>query len=722
MSARQSAIDVFEKRGADFAAITTFGFDPVYFERRLLRTKALDGASRILVFMDATEWCKLLERREPARHLNNRYLVVPVAMGSGVFHPKVVLLLGSDGVTVACNSANLTRAGYSHNLELLNAGHSTFDKPEAAVIKVAETILHLLKDACTRSWSRAPGQIATEWLEMLTPLPAVGTGSEDDIALWTTQEPSLWERICGLWQARPPHEVWVISPFFDKDNGLLRRLQATAPRASVNFVVQDGTSVLDATAAKALAPKLSLFDLNSDGRRRLHAKAMVWRSGGCWSMVVGSANWTRAAFDGANAEAVLYLPDCGDWQDRLFGDGLSLDAISPTEFESGLFVAPEEEACETASRLRVRSAELVQRQFNLEVEWPRGVTVEEAALDIWVGHDIDPRASVPVHVKGSGGTARAPDALDVGSGLRVGLRVTTTTDVLVSPTVWVVRRDQLEREIGSGGTSSRQRQIRDTGEGLEAFLDELASVSGPSAVVEYLRSLSLRYDDGSGGGGGAGGVFRIKVHDPFRGDGIPEWWMNLGERSEDLRAALVDFVDRHEKQRLLKHARQGNINGLENFLDIMSCLVRLLYRYHRRDQRVIHRGTIISRFCAFAEIATGGTEVKGVTGPGYLRSLVTNLRSDKARLVARCREREFAECVRATLWLAQIARAKNEEPRIADPRDMLRAWVTRLNAALNGAGLETIDDAGLVRGLRRLGLNDPEVAEASPKEFGLTSH
>lgn len=160
MSARQSAIDVFEKRSADFAAMTTFGFDPVYFERRLLRSKALEGASRILVFMDAAEWCKLLERREPARHLNNRYLVVPVAMGTGVFHPKVVLLLGSDGVTVACNSANLTKAGFSHNLELLNAGHSTFDKPEAVVIKVAEKILDLLKDACSRSWSRGPARIA----------------------------------------------------------------------------------------------------------------------------------------------------------------------------------------------------------------------------------------------------------------------------------------------------------------------------------------------------------------------------------------------------------------------------------------------------------------------------------------------------------------------------------------------------------------------------------
>lgn len=435
----------------------------------------------------------------------------------------------------------------------------------------------------------------------------------------------------------------MLSPFFDKDNGFLRRLRAVAPRASVNFVVQDGTSVLDAIGAKAIVPQLSLFDLNSEGRRRLHAKAMVWRSGRRWSMLVGSANWTLAAFHGANAEAVLYLPDCDEWRSRLFGDGLKAEPIEPTEFKSGLFVAPEDEVCDTVHRLRVRSAELVQQQFELEIDWPRGVTVEEAALDIWVGLDLDPRASVPVRAKGSSGTARAPDGLDVGPGVRVGLRATTDADVLISPTVWVVRRDPLEREIGSGGTSSRQRQIRETGEGLEAFLDELANTAGPAAVIESLRSLSLWYDDGNSRVGGIGGVFRIKIRDPFRGDGIPEWWMDLGTQAEDLRGALMDFVERHEKHRLLKHARQGNINGLENFLDIMSCLVRLLHRYHRRDQRVIPRGTIISRFCAFAEIATAGVEAKGVTGPGYLESLVNNLRADKKRLVSRRQEREFAE-------------------------------------------------------------------------------
>ena len=61
---------------------------------------------------------------------------------------------------------------------------------------------------------------------------------------------------------------------------------------------------------------------------------------------------------------------------------------------------------------------------------------------------------------------------------------------------------------------------------------------------------------------------------------------------------------------------------------------------------------VIGRFCDFAELATSGIEAKDAVGPGYLDTLAKNLRSDKQHLVSRCQEREFAECIRAVLWLA----------------------------------------------------------------------
>src|SRR5688572_7075286 len=112
----------FDGDPAELALLSTYQFDPDFFEYRLLRCPALEGARRIAVLMDAGRWRELLNGGVPARLLNRRYLVVPVRAGQGgVFHPKLNLLFTERGGQVHCGSANLTRCGYTSNLELLNS-------------------------------------------------------------------------------------------------------------------------------------------------------------------------------------------------------------------------------------------------------------------------------------------------------------------------------------------------------------------------------------------------------------------------------------------------------------------------------------------------------------------------------------------------------------------------------------------------------------------------
>jgi hypothetical protein len=82
---------------AHIAFLSTFQFDPDFFERRLLRCPTLTKARRIVVFIDARQWLDLLRRDVPARWLNRRYLVVPVQRTQGAFHPKLSLLLTQAG-------------------------------------------------------------------------------------------------------------------------------------------------------------------------------------------------------------------------------------------------------------------------------------------------------------------------------------------------------------------------------------------------------------------------------------------------------------------------------------------------------------------------------------------------------------------------------------------------------------------------------------------------
>jgi hypothetical protein len=92
----------FEKAYAAF--LSTYEFDPVFFEHRLLPSKALADARRIVIFVDYGRYMNLMSNDEPARYFNRRYLVVPIKKPGGVFHPKLNLLLYRKGASIFCGT------------------------------------------------------------------------------------------------------------------------------------------------------------------------------------------------------------------------------------------------------------------------------------------------------------------------------------------------------------------------------------------------------------------------------------------------------------------------------------------------------------------------------------------------------------------------------------------------------------------------------------------
>lgn len=110
----------FDTAPADVVLLSTFTFDPIFFEKHLLRCSTLAEARRIMILMDAGEWRSLCKQAQHARWLNSRYLVVPIARPHGVFHPKLHVFLLPERVSVLCGSGNLTRPGCMTNLEIVN--------------------------------------------------------------------------------------------------------------------------------------------------------------------------------------------------------------------------------------------------------------------------------------------------------------------------------------------------------------------------------------------------------------------------------------------------------------------------------------------------------------------------------------------------------------------------------------------------------------------------
>ncbi|MHB1423761.1 MAG: phospholipase D-like domain-containing protein [Gemmataceae bacterium] len=330
--------DLLDGEPANLALLSTYQFDPDFFERRLLRCSALAKARRILIFLDARQWYNLLRQDAPARFLNRRYLMVPVHRLQGVFHPKLNLLLTEQGGQVLCGSNNLTRSGCSSNLELLNAFTFGGEGDSEEKICLAQEAFRFFRRACDDG-EEEPARIGRAWLDesaksvpwLTQPLP-VNDGRR--VRLLHTYEGSLWDRLAAFLDAAHPSRLLVISPFHDKDGEMFQRVQERWPDCRVEVIVQQQITNLPVKALKRLQPSVSLSELRNS-ERRLHAKLVAWEGKGGTGCLVGSANFTTAAFDARNVETCLQVTDAADSVRSLFDKDLPKRTIAFEDFEPG---------------------------------------------------------------------------------------------------------------------------------------------------------------------------------------------------------------------------------------------------------------------------------------------------------------------------------------------------------------------------------------------------
>lgn len=698
--------ELLEGDPAHIAFLSTFQFDPDFFERRLLRCATLGKARRIIVCIDARQWFELLRRDVPARMLNRRYLVAPIHCSlGGVFHPKLSLVLTEAGGQVLCGSNNLTRAGCTSNLELLNAVQFAFGGASSSELDVAREALSFFERAVTDTDDEI-ARIASEWINETKSVypwlkePVNGRDGRS-IQLLNTYDGKLWEQVEKELDAAEPREFFVVSPFHDADSGLCRRLSKRWPRAKIELLVQQGYTNLDVAPLRKLG-NVGLSEL-LDFSRRIHAKLISWRTDRGAGCVVGSANFTTAAFDGRNVETCLLVSDADSFVRGLFDRELKKRPVLLDDFVPGDADEPQSDV--ELPALRIESAVLSERNEirlsysdNLQ---PPSTTLR---LQLRTPNEIHPRASLPVPKGRNYAVVSVPESVlsESYGTLLATLVAESDGEKVESFPAWVIQEHRLTYEPGEGSSSPRSR-VEETGEGLPEFLDELGKRDGKAAIIEYLNRTTIRFQDGGGAGPGQRS-FRLTLRDPFQADIAPEWLINLKGASDDLEQALYDFADRHEKRRLCKHAERGNINGMTNFLDIFRALVRVLFVYYKLG--VTKRGKLIGRFCRYLELATSGNDSENEACDGYLYSLYDNLSGDVDLLQKVCDEANYLAEVRALLLIVQKIRFDpNESPlygtKATRPREVLQQYAKGVAEAIRECGLDEPSADAVQRALER---------------------
>jgi len=674
----------FDAGEARLAIFSSFEFEPMHFESRLMRSTALSRARRIMVFVDADQFQKLLTERPPARWINQRYLVVPVKRKSGgVFHPKLGLLLGDDHARIFCGSNNLTQAGSAYNLELLNSVVVTTggDEPKVEHLHLVTTALDFFKSCLEFSEPQA-AKVAKRWLDeashdfpWLAEVPANDRPNEQ-IELVHTLGGSIWDWLRKRLGKSVPRKIQVLSPFYDGDLRLLGRVRETWPTCAVEITAQQGTSNLPAKRLGQFGKNVRLFDLEGAGSRRLHAKLVIVTTDDQTICLSGSANFTAAAFDGKNVETCLAWTAGNGVAKALFDGDFTRVAISPDEFEPGVEQPPEEDT-QPASPLFIKSALLdASGRLMIAFKVKDGIKIDKLGVAIQRLGESSPAVCLEMKGSSAGMAEFALKAELISSfGGAVVVFLTVESSGLTSPPTWLIQEQRLTHEASEGGDhQGRETEIRETGRGLVEQLVEIGTKEGQLQVIQYLANLSIRFDDDERKKHGRRGL-RPHIRDPYRPDTAPLWMTESVGQFPTIEAAILEFADRHERK-LLKHVSRANINGLENFLDILKTITKLLYVYWRWG--VVGKNQLIGRLTDYVDILTGGSEGERkkddddyedeTAGPvGYIAALSEILQGNSSLLKKPFEENNVAGHLLALLLIAQTVRANPNESGCSRP-------------------------------------------------------
>ena len=105
------------------ATFTTYSFSASFAEAVLVESLMRQGVAEITILTDLLGYRMALRERGAVR-IGREYVVHPVAVRNGCFHPKVMVLEADDATHVTIGSNNLTFGGWSANLECIEHVHT----------------------------------------------------------------------------------------------------------------------------------------------------------------------------------------------------------------------------------------------------------------------------------------------------------------------------------------------------------------------------------------------------------------------------------------------------------------------------------------------------------------------------------------------------------------------------------------------------------------------
>lgn len=302
-----------KKNRYEFSFVTTFNAFLPFYEQIVLRRLIKAGCRVNTLLMDAGQFAASIKDAASRPAFAGRdYTIVPVDAGGGVFHPKILLLLGKEYSALCVGSHNLTLSGFGKNRELTTLFEISPESEDsdrrifqdvwkalrtwtaAQPEELVDPFLFVEKEI---SWLNAPGKTEAEASALFFGAPA------DELSLWEQIKPILLEKV---------RRATLISPFFDEELKFLREIKDHLnPK---EFIVGiEANTVQISPKAQIEFPDIKFVETGKLRQEQgyLHAKAIyIETESGEEILINGSANMSSPAWlkgSRHNCESVVVL-------------------------------------------------------------------------------------------------------------------------------------------------------------------------------------------------------------------------------------------------------------------------------------------------------------------------------------------------------------------------------------------------------------------------------
>ena len=274
-----------------------------------------------LLLLDYSEYQNVLNQFQASKYAETRYFIEPIRI-AGSFHPKVILSIGDEQVSLIIGSANITTQGFTTNAEICSS--MSYSIAEASGNQVIRDVVRFFQGISPLIESEPHRTEIEKTLSRLSFSDKIKDNK--DTYFLHNLESGILDQIIEIVD-EDIESIQVLSPFFSPNTELISLIQSKFSR-NISFYLDPRSNNFPVESIKEYEniESIIFYLIKFPQNRHLHAKAILLKGKRKSYFLFGSANFTDAALlkthgSGGNIECcILRISDSLDYFDNIFSD------------------------------------------------------------------------------------------------------------------------------------------------------------------------------------------------------------------------------------------------------------------------------------------------------------------------------------------------------------------------------------------------------------------